>query len=127
MIVSLGEKKFKFNQAILNMMQEQYILLWLGYRISIPVDEDAANIIMADWGFFGTGSHPEWPQEAVHQDGQLEHIFSLSLQHVEDNLVSLPHTFGMGRADVVLNNDLPLSPTKPATHEALYLQYRPKL
>lgn len=89
--------------------------------VYIPIEENAAHVIMADWRFFGTGSHPKRPQKAVHQDGQLEHIFGLSLQHVEDNLVSLPHAFSMGRADVVLNNDLPLSPAKPATHEALYL------
>lgn len=62
----------------------------------IPIEENAANIIMANWGFFGAGSHPEWPQKAVHQDGQLEDIFGLCFQHVENNLVPLPHAFSMG-------------------------------
>lgn len=77
---------------------------------------------MANGRFFGASSHAEWPEEAVYQDGQLVDILSLSLHHVKDNLVSLPHALSMRRADVVLNDDLPLPPTQPASHETLDLE-----
>lgn len=79
---------------------------------------------MANGRFFRASSHAEWPEEAVHQDRQLVDILGLSLHHVKDNLVSLPHALGMRRADVVLNNDLPLPPTQPASHETLDLEER---
>lgn len=48
-------------------------------------------------------------------------IFCFGFHHVEDDLIPLSHALCMGRADIVLNNDLPLPSTKPATHEALDL------
>lgn len=89
-----------------------------------PVEEDAADIIVANGRFFRASSHAEWPKEAVYQNGQLVDILSLSLHHVKYNLVSLPHALSMRRADVVLNNDLPLPSTEPASHETLDLDKR---
>lgn len=39
-----------------------------------PVKEDAANIIMADGGFLGAGSHPQRSEETVDQDVELVDI-----------------------------------------------------
>lgn len=36
-----------------------------------PVEKDAADIIMADGGFLGAGSHPQRSEETVHQDVEL--------------------------------------------------------
>lgn len=36
-----------------------------------PVEEDAADVVVADGGFLGTGSHPERSEEAVDQDVEL--------------------------------------------------------
>lgn len=76
---------------------------------------------MADGRFLGAGGHPERPEETVHQDGELVDVFSLRFHHVEDNLVSFSHALGMRGTDVVLDDDLPLPPAKPATHETLHL------
>lgn len=86
-----------------------------------PVEEDAANIIMANGRFLGTGSHAERPKEAIHQDGKLVHVFCLCFHHVEHNMVPLPHALSVRGADIVLDNDFPLPPTQPATHETLHL------
>jgi len=77
---------------------------------------------MAYRWFFGAGSHSERPQEAVDQDGKLMDVLGLSLHHVEDDLVSLPHALSMRRANVVLHNNLPLPSAQPPSHEALDLQ-----
>lgn len=53
--------------------------------------------------------------------GVYSNILCLSLHHVEDNLVPLPHALSVRRADVVLNDDLPLPAAEPAPHEALHL------
>lgn len=76
---------------------------------------------MADGRFFGAGSHAEWPEEAVHQDGELVDVLGFCFHHVEDNLVPLPHALSMRRADVVLDDDLPLPSAQPATQETLHL------
>lgn len=49
-------------------------------------------------------------------------VLCLSLHHVEDNLVPLPHALSVRGADVVLNDDLPLAATEPPPHEALHLR-----
>ncbi len=61
-----------------------------------PVKEDAADIIVRDGRLLGAGCHAEWPQEVVNQDVELLDVFSLGLQHAEDDLVPLPHAFSMG-------------------------------
>jgi len=77
---------------------------------------------VANGWFLGAGSHSEWPQEAVDQDGKLMDVLGLSLHHVEDDLVPLPHALSMRRTDVVLHNNLPFPSTQPPSHEALDLQ-----
>lgn len=89
--------------------------------VTPPVEKDAADIIVADGRFLGAGSHAERPEEAVHQDGELVDILRFCFHHVEHNLVPLPHALRVRRADIVLNNDLPLPPAQPATQEALHL------
>lgn len=86
-----------------------------------PVEENAADVIVADGRFLGAGRHAERPEETVHQDGELVDVFCLCFHHVEDDLVPFSHAFGMGGTDVVLDDDLPLPPAQPATHEALHL------
>lgn len=76
---------------------------------------------MADGRFLGAGSHAKRPEETVHQDGELVDVFRLRLHHVEDNLVPFSHALSMRGTDVVLDNDLPLPPAQPATHETLHL------
>lgn len=61
----------------------------------IPIEEDTADVVMTNGGFFGAGGHPERPQEAVDQDGELEHVLRLGLHHVEDDLVSLSHALSV--------------------------------
>lgn len=87
-----------------------------------PVEEDAADIVVADGRFLGAGGHAERPEEAVDQDGELVDVLRLGLHHVEDDLVPLSHALSVRRADVVLDNDLPLPPAQPAAHEALHLR-----
>lgn len=89
--------------------------------VNVPVEEYGADVVMADGRFLGAGGHAERPEETVHQDGELVDVFRLCLHHVEDNLVPLPHALSMGGTDVVLDDDLPLPPAQPATHEALHL------
>ena len=76
---------------------------------------------MADGGLLGAGGHPQGPQEAVDQDGELVHVLRLRLHHVEHDVVPLAHALGMRRADVVLHDQLPLPAAQPAPHEALNL------
>lgn len=40
-----------------------------------PVEENAADIIMANGGLLGAGCHAQRPEETVHQDVELVHIF----------------------------------------------------
>lgn len=86
-----------------------------------PVEEYTADIIMADGRFLGAGSHAERPEETVHQDGELVDILGLCFHHVEDNLVPFSHALSMRGTDVVLDDDLPLPPAEPSTHETLHL------
>ena len=79
---------------------------------------------MADGGLLGAGGHSQGPEEAVDQDVELVHILRLSLHHGEHNLVSLPHTFSVRRANVILHDGLPFPSTQPSSHEALNLQKR---
>ena len=90
--------------------------------MAAPVEEYAADVIVADGRLLGAGGHAERPQEAVHQDGELVDVLRLRLHHVEDDLVPLPHALSVRGADVVLDDDLPLPAAEPATHEALHLQ-----
>lgn len=76
---------------------------------------------MADGRFLGAGSHAERPEETVHQDGELMDVFCLRFHHGENNLVPFPHALSMRGTDVVLDDDLPLPPAQPATHETLHL------
>ncbi len=76
---------------------------------------------MADGRLLGAGSHAERPEETVHQDGELVDVFGLCFHHVEDYLVPLPHALSVRGTDVVLDDDLPLPPAQPATHETLHL------
>ena len=76
---------------------------------------------MADGRFLGAGRHAERPQETVDEDGELVDVLCLCLHHVEDDLVPLPHALSVRGGDVVLDDDLPLPPTQPASHEALNL------
>lgn len=46
-------------------IQNHLIIIWR------PVEEDAADVIMADGWFLGAGSHPQGPEEAVDQDVEL--------------------------------------------------------
>lgn len=92
--------------------------------MNVPVEEDAADIIVADGRFLGAGCHTQRPEETVDQDGQLVDVFRLCFHHVEDDLVPLPHALGVRGADVVLHDDLPLPPAQPASHEALHLHSR---
>lgn len=39
-----------------------------------PVEEDAADIIVAYWGFLGASSHPQRSEETVDQDVELVNI-----------------------------------------------------
>lgn len=63
--------------------------------IQVPVEKNAADIIMSDGWLLGTGSHAEWSKEIVDKDVELLDILSLSFQHAKYHLVSLPHAFGM--------------------------------
>lgn len=90
--------------------------------MSEPVEKYAADIIMADWGLLGAGGHPQGPEETVDQYRQLVDIFCFCLHHVEDYLVPLPHALSMRGADIVLDDDLPLSSAKPSTQKTLNLQ-----
>ena len=90
----------------------------------MPVEEDAADVVVADGRLLGAGRHAQRPEEAVDQDGQLVDVLRLRLHHVEDDLVPLPHALGVRGADVVLDDDLPLPPAQPAAHETLDLQRR---
>lgn len=88
---------------------------------AVPVEEDGADVVVADGRFLGAGSHTQWPEETVHQDGQLVDVLRLRLHHAEDDLVPLPHALSVRGADVVLDYDLPLPAAEPAAHEALHL------
>lgn len=77
---------------------------------------------MADGRLFGAGGHSERPQETVDEDGELMDVLRLGLDHVKDDLVSLPHALGVRRADIVLHDGLPLPPAEPTAHEALHLR-----
>lgn len=66
----------------------------LAYRIHThthkckPVEEDAANIIMVDGGFLGTGSHPQRSEETVDQDVELVDIPVITHGQTETYLTS---------------------------------------
>lgn len=77
---------------------------------------------MADGRLLGARCHPQGPQETVHQDIKLVHILRLSLHHVENYLVPLPHALCMRRANIILDNGFPFSSAQPAPHEALNLK-----
>lgn len=87
-----------------------------------PVEENAADIIMANGGLLGAGCHPQGPEETIDQDVELVHVLRLGFHHGEHDLISLPHALSMGRTDVVLHDGLPLPPTQPSPHKALNLQ-----
>lgn len=89
--------------------------------MTAPVEENTADIIVAGGRLLGAGGHAERPEEAVHQDGELVDVFRLRLHHVEHNLVPFSHALCVRGTDVVLDDDLPLPPAQPATHEALHL------
>lgn len=112
-IYKLEDKTFVWNS-----------LLHRTRRATAPVEEYAADVIVADGGFLGAGSHAKRPEETVHQDGQLVDVLRLCFHHAEDDLVPLPHALSMRGTDVVLDNNLPLPPAEPATHEALHLHSR---
>ena len=97
-------------------------LLGENNRTTSPVEEDTANVVVTDGRLLGAGGHAERPEEEVHQDGELVDVLRLCLHHVEHNLVPLPHALGVRGADVVLDDDLPLPPAQPATHETLHLR-----
>lgn len=69
-----------------------------------PVEEDAADVVVADGRLLGACGHAQRTQEAVDQDGQLVDVLRLGLHHVKDDVVALAHAFGVWRADVVLND-----------------------
>lgn len=87
----------------------------------LPVEEDAADIVVCDGRLLGAGCHAQWPQEVVDEDVELLDILGLSLQHAENNLVPLAHAVGMRGPYVVLDDGLPLPPAQPAPQEALHL------
>lgn len=76
---------------------------------------------MGDGRFLGAGRHAQWPQEVVDQDVELLHVLGLRVHHAEHHLVPLPHALGVRRADIVLDDGLPLPPADPASQEALDL------
>lgn len=88
-----------------------------------PVEEYAADIIMGDGWFLGACCHAKRPQEVVHQDVKLLDVLCLRVQHAEHHLVPLPHALCMWRADVILDDRLPLSPADPASEKALDLEF----
>lgn len=94
---------------------------WASPWGSSPVEEDAADVVVCDGGLLGAGGHPQWAQEVVNQDVELLHVLGLGLQHAEHHLVPLPHAISVRRADVVLDDGLPLAPAQPAPQEALHL------
>lgn len=65
------------------------------FSILIPVEKNAADVIMSDGWLFGAGSHAEWTKEIVDKDVELLDVLSLSFQHAKYHLVSLPHAFSM--------------------------------
>lgn len=87
----------------------------------LPVQEDAADIVVRDGRLLGAGSHAQRAQEVVDQDVQLLHVLGLGLQHAEHHLVPFSHAVGVRRPDVVLDDGLPLAPAQPAPQEALHL------
>ena len=46
---------------------------------SLPVEEDAADVVVGDGGLLGAGGHAKRPQEVVDQDVQLLDVLSLRL------------------------------------------------
>lgn len=69
---------------------------------------------MGDWRLLGACCHAEGPQKVVDQDVKLLDVLGLRVQHAEHHLVPLPHALRVRRADVVLDNGLPLPPADPA-------------
>jgi len=80
-----------------------------------PVQEDAADVVVRDGRLLGAGGHAKRPQEVVDQDVELLDVFGLGLQHAEHHLVPLPHAFGVGRTDVVLDDGFPLPAAEPTS------------
>lgn len=80
-----------------------------------PVEEYAADIIVGDGRFLGACRHAKRPQEVVHQDVKLLDVLGLRVQHAEHHLVPLPHALCVWRADVILDNCLPLPSADPAS------------
>lgn len=76
---------------------------------------------MGDGGFLGAGGHAKRPQEVVDQDVELLDVLCLGLEHAEHHLVPLPHAFSVRRADVVLDDGLPLPAADPASQKTLDL------
>lgn len=70
---------------------------------------------MGDWWLLGARSHAEGPQKVVNQDVKLLDVLGLRVQHAEHHLVPLSHALCVRRADVVLDNGLPLPPADPAS------------
>lgn len=89
----------------------------------LPVEEDAADVVVVYGRLLGAGGHAQRPKEAVDQNGELVNVLRLCFHHVEHDLVPLPHALCVRRADVILDDDLPLPPAQPATHETLHLQW----
>lgn len=65
------------------------------FSIQVPVEKNAADIIMSNGWLLGTGSHAEWSKEIVDKYVELLDILGLRFQHAKYHLVSLPHAFGM--------------------------------
>lgn len=65
------------------------------FSSQVPVEKNAADVIMSDGWLLGTGSHAEWSKEIVDKDVELLDVLSLSFQHAKYHLVSLPHAFSM--------------------------------
>ena len=93
----------------------------IDYERIQPVEEYAADIVVGDGRFLGAGRHAQRPQEVVHQDVKLLDVLGLRVQHAEHHLVPLPHALCVRRADIILDDCLPLPPADPASQEALDL------
>lgn len=54
-----------------------------------PVEEDAADIVMADGGFLGAGSHPQRSEETVDQDVELVDVPVITHTHGQNTLICI--------------------------------------
>ena len=76
---------------------------------------------MCNGGFLRACCHFKRAEKNRDHSWYLLDIFLFTLYHSKDNTVTLPHTFGMIRTNILVNNLFPASTTQPSTKKALDL------